>query len=65
MFEEDSLKEINFSSLKSGKAAWKEGGVYMRKGAKYVEKNYGDLFQNIWDQTKAAFGIIWSVSVRF
>jgi len=56
---EKAAKPYVESSLKSGKAAWKEGGVYMRKGAKYVEKNYGDLFQNIWDQAKAAFGIIW------
>jgi len=47
------------SSLKSGKAAWKDGGVYMRKGAKYMETNYGDIFRNILDQTKAALGIIW------
>lgn len=48
------------SSLKSGQAAWKEGGVYMRKGAKYMEDNYGDLLANIWAQMKVAFGIIWS-----
>jgi len=57
---EKTAKPFVESSLKSGKAAWKEGGVYMRKGAKYLETNYGDLFAQIWSQVKAACGIIWS-----
>eukprot|EP00092_Neocalanus_flemingeri_P007693 GFUD01008308.1.p1 GENE.GFUD01008308.1~~GFUD01008308.1.p1 ORF type:complete len:445 (+),score=149.66 GFUD01008308.1:53-1387(+) len=57
---EKAAKPYVESSLKSGKAAWKDGGHYMRKGAKYVETNYGDLFVNIWEQAKAAFGFIWS-----
>lgn len=57
---EKSAKPYVESSVKSGKAAWKEGGVYMRKGAKYLEANYGDLFANILAQAKTACGIIWS-----
>ena len=49
------------SSIKSGKAVWKEGGVYMRKGAKYLEANYGEVAAQIWAQVKSVFGVIWSV----
>merc|ERR1719228_1903397 len=57
---EKTAKAFVESTLKSGKAAWKEGGVYMRKGAKYSEANYGDLAMQIWVQIKTGFGVIWS-----
>jgi len=57
---EKTAKPFVESTLKSGKAAWKEGGVYMRKGAKYLEANYGDLAMQIWAQIKTGFGVIWS-----
>merc|ERR1719309_64846 len=57
---EKTTKPYLESSIKSGKAAWKEGGVYMRKGAKYLEANYGEVAAQIWAQFKTVFGVIWS-----
>merc|ERR1719187_1323742 len=57
---EKTSKPYLESSIKSGKAAWKEGGVYMRKGAKYLEANYGEVAAQIWAQFKTVFGVIWS-----
>merc|ERR1712179_683257 len=54
---EKSTKPYLESSIKSGKAAWKEGGVYMRKGAKYLEANYGEVAAQIWAQFKTVFGV--------
>jgi len=49
------------SSIKSGKTAWKQGGFYIRKGAKYIESNYGDLFANVIAQAKTALAKLWRI----
>lgn len=56
---EKAAKPYVESTIKSGKSAWKQGGVYMRKGAKYIETNYGDLLNSGWIQTKAFLEMIW------
>jgi len=47
------------SSISGTKAAWKEGGIYMRKGARYVEENHGETLSGIWQSVKFGCNAIW------
>lgn len=47
-------------TISGGQVAWKEGGSYIRKGAKYIEENHGDRIASVWDSVKAGGAVIWS-----
>jgi len=40
------------SAIKNGKTAWNEGGKQIRVGAKYLEENYGEFFNQFWSKIK-------------
>ena len=47
------------SASKWGAAAWRDGAKYMRKGAKYIETNYGDLLGQVLAETKSVLQLVW------
>merc|ERR1719378_1295249 len=40
------------SAIKNGKSAWNEGGKQIRVGAKYLEENYGEFFNQSWSKIR-------------
>lgn len=46
-------------ALISGQSAWKEGGRYLRQGAKYMETNHGDTIASIWEVMKSGVTFVW------
>jgi len=40
------------SAIKNGKSAWNEGGKQLRVGAKYLEENYGEFFNQSWSKIR-------------
>merc|ERR1719348_2934514 len=43
------------SAIKNGKSAWNEGGKQIRVGAKYLEENYGEFFNQSWSKIREAW----------